>query len=414
MYVNGPVNTVRLEGSVGSVEKVVYLFMDYHMPDAQQGKCENIRAVDIDTFLVEEFDKLAKTKPTQTYDFMFERGPTRPYHSKKIRGKYLHQVAKLFTESFKIDLDVNKAQRSELVPNVRFHYVDVRDFVAKNNFIAYYEHIAPVLNVIDYNKSYNIGQLNDLFHNIQSMQYNYSMLYVLLYKNNNLFNPKMEKSLYSAYEYKMNIISEEDNYKLIQKFIHKLLSRYENKNIQKIIQKIIDTELHEMFIDLFNYLDIILTFINKEIDMLKKFGENSSTKILFQQSDGSYNYGIDHLEHLDKILKFSDISRILFDKYINIGVYLMDLYLIQRILDKNYITNSIAYTGASHSENYIRLLVKYFGFKITHYSYLKDNDIKKAEKIINNSKNMQELAVLFSPIIFTQCSNLDSFPKLFD
>ncbi len=97
-----------------------------------------------------------------------------------------------------------------------------------------------------------------------------------------------------------------------------------------------------------------------------------------------------------------------------IGLYMMDIYLIRRFLDKNYITNTVSYTGALHSVNYIRILVKYFDFKITHYSYLKDSDINNAHKIIKQSKVMDNLNELFYPPTFLQCSNLNNFPKLFD
>jgi len=30
IYVNGPVNVVRLEGTIGDIKKVIYLFFDYH------------------------------------------------------------------------------------------------------------------------------------------------------------------------------------------------------------------------------------------------------------------------------------------------------------------------------------------------------------------------------------------------
>ena len=175
---------------------------------------------------------------------------------------------------------------------------------------------------------------------------------------------------------------ETDNYKLIQKLIYKLLVEYNHNPVKKIIGEIINTELHMMFIDFFDYIDEVLSFITEEIDLLTKFGDRDPSTILFQQSDQTYTYGIDQLKKWSNVLKFNDINNIFMDKYINIGLYLMDLYKLRRILDKDYVTNAISYAGANHSINYIRLLIKYFGFKLTNYSYLKNSNIRQAEKII--------------------------------
>jgi hypothetical protein len=32
-HVNGPINVIRLEGKIGDIKKVVYLFMDIHYSD---------------------------------------------------------------------------------------------------------------------------------------------------------------------------------------------------------------------------------------------------------------------------------------------------------------------------------------------------------------------------------------------
>jgi hypothetical protein len=413
IYVNGPVNTVRLEGSVGSNNKVTYLFMDFHAPAYMQEKCSDIRATDISTFLVEEFDKLNKSDPNMMFDFMFERGPTRPHHIKNKKEIYLTEIADLFTKAFKLDVETNKALKSDLVPNVRFHYVDVRDFLLRTIFTTHFRQISPLLNTIYHHETYNPRQLGELFSNIQAVQSEVATLYVSLYQTHNLFNPKIEKSLYSANISKVYDISEKDNYKLVQQLIYKLLTKYNNKSVQKLITEIINTELYEMFMDFFNYINSVLSFITEEIDFFEKLGDHSPTEILFQQLDGTYTYGPDLTTHWKNLLRFHDINSKLSTKLIDIGLYLMDLYNLRRILDKSYVTHALAYTGARHSTNYVRLLIKYFGFKLTNYSYLKNDNIKEAEKMIKASKTVGELDILFYPFVFTQCSDLGSFPKLF-
>lgn len=411
--VNGPVNTVRLQGSVNSINKIMYIFMDFHASEFSQKKCPNIRAMDINTFLVEEFDKSMNSNPKMIFDLMFERGPIRPFHAKNMKEGYLREMGDFFTKSFKLNIETNKAQQSDLVPNVRFHYVDIRDFLIRNSLNIHDGENRVILNNIFHTLRYSQDQLDILFRNIQMIQSEFATLYISLYKNRNLLNPTINESLYSANIYKMHSISEKDNYKLTQKSLYKLLVKYNHEPIKKKITEIINTELHEMFIDFFDYINQILSFITTEIDLRNKFGNHDSSEILFQQLDQTYTYGIDRSEHFAKILKFDDINDVLFAKIINIGVYFMDLYKLRRILDKDYVTNTISYAGAFHSNNYIRLLIKYFGFKLTHYSYLKNNNIKETEKIIKSSNSLEDLNILFYPYVFTQCSDLSSFPKLF-
>ena len=161
--VNGPVNTVRSEGSVGSNKKVVYLFMDFHLSRYQQTKCMDIRAVDINTFFIEEFDKLYKSNPNKIIDFMFERGLLRPLHRAHSKGIYLQEISDLFTKAFKLDINTNKAQKSSLVPNVRFHYTDVRNFITRHSYNVLYDQINAILDRIYDSLDYNLHELENYF-----------------------------------------------------------------------------------------------------------------------------------------------------------------------------------------------------------------------------------------------------------
>ena len=191
------------------------------------------------------------------------------------------------------------------------------------------------------------------------------------------------------------------------------MDSYNNDSIKNKITQIIKTELHEMFINYFNFIDNFLLFISEEIDFLSKIKEHNKDNILFQQSNFTYNYGPDRINHLKKILKFNNFCNNLINKFLVVGMHLMDFYKLRRILDKDYVSNTISYAGAGHSNNYIRLLVKYFDFKITNYSYIKNDDMVYVKKYINSSKTSEDLFVLFHPYVFGQCSDISSFPKLF-
>ena len=98
----------------------------------------------------------------------------------------------------------------------------------------------------------------------------------------------------------------------------------------------------------------------------------------------------------------------------------MDLYTIRRIVDKDYNTNSIIYTGMAHSVNITNILIKYFNFNITH-TYFKEVSINKLNDkfknndydIINNDYINLKLYDLLLPEYLTQCTDMKNFPDMF-
>ena len=85
-------------------------------------------------------------------------------------------------------------------------------------------------------------------------------------------------------------------------------------------------------------------------------------------------------------------------------------------MDKDYITNAIVYSGAFHSDNYIKILLQNFNFKITHVAY---SSITNMNSLTNEVKtrlekiNKRGLADLFNPPELIQCSDITHFPKNF-
>lgn len=129
-------------------------------------------------------------------------------------------------------------------------------------------------------------------------------------------------------------------------------------------------------------------------------------------------------ENLDELkMEMQKSLKELLELQIYLFVSLIDMYFLRRFLDKEYITNAIIYGGYGHTLNYIYLLIKYFNFKITHYSYL-NTDVEKFTKKMREIREIKNYEnFIFEKIKITmiqkdgkpyQCSDISNFPKEFN
>ena len=140
-YIDGPINVVRLHNK----NKIIYIFFDFHIQPNYQTRCEDINSQPISTFLVSTFNNL-KTKTNKIYDFMVERSPLLPsYVNFKKRGKYINEIMYLFNKSFNINLDESIVNPSLEIPNVRFHWTDIRDYIIKKATDIIYDYIPSIV-----------------------------------------------------------------------------------------------------------------------------------------------------------------------------------------------------------------------------------------------------------------------------
>jgi hypothetical protein len=186
------------------------------------------------------------------------------------------------------------------------------------------------------------------------------------------------------------------------KILQKNLSTKKNKFIDKILNRYNHIEIKEKINILYKelILDTLENIINMSIDIrdqCTRSTENTQKKL---------NNDIDFL----------------FKTIINFFCCLTDLYFLRRFLDKNYINNSILYTGLLHMVDITYILVKYFDFKITNTYYI-DKKFKldkiKSMKLLNldymnklsdvmtQTYGKGKMAPLF------QCVNLLDFPPNF-
>jgi hypothetical protein len=119
LLINGPINVMRLEGYIGNIKKVLYIYGDYHFTN--QTSCNNDLAIDIDKYFSNEFLEVKKD-----IDFFLEIPATAIMnHKMPMKNIYLDNVRNFFSRNFNI-IPNKQVKKSESYPNIRFHYIDIR------------------------------------------------------------------------------------------------------------------------------------------------------------------------------------------------------------------------------------------------------------------------------------------------
>jgi len=353
--INGPINVVRLEGIVNGQDKVLYLFFDIHNDIFQQTKCEDFDNIDIGQFFQKELSMI-KTP----IDFFMEIAPEEFGFYKNIHqiDRYFFEMRKFFLQNF------NKKKDN----NVRFHYVDVRDY-------THILKIAPELYqyIIDLNEGTFLTEENISF--IQKLIGN------LIVHYNKILNLDKEKT-YSK--------TEKEQLTKIMVKIHHVYNIKENKTI---------------LIKIYDY------FVKRVRELLSM---NVELKTLFESYIKTYKTTIK--DSLDILYKIKLLNLEIKTSTLNTFLLLMDIYMIRRFVDKSYIKDGIVYAGAHHCVNYIYILVRYFNMKITHSVYSSIPIDKLNKKILSfdsayNVSYCSELEDYFYDPSWSQCVDLKGFPS---
>jgi hypothetical protein len=412
--VNGPINIVRLEGKIGRINKVIYILMDFHLSVGQQTECDDIRSTDIDKFLVNVFDKVYETNKDKTYDLFVELNPLYDivFGKSPNKGRYLfEQTKKLFSQS--ININSGKVYQSDKLKNVRFHYADIREYTTRRyDFIM--AAISEKVDIIWNTRSIQYDDIIKLLDGMKLIYAQVTFLYELMYNNKEITKPKTPM-IFTDNQLILSNYTDKNYQDIAKKLLYKILKKYKHLDVKNVINRLMSTEVHDKFKKLFGQFNDMVDYLHGILIKLEPYKNTNIYRTLRKMDDGTYMYGLDSKELYDIICNINKLPTLLWDLLVGeVGLQLMDLYVMRRILDKDYITNAVVYTGAHHSVNYIRMLVKYFNFNITHSSYLKDNDINKATNIIKNSNSCDELNELFYPSTLKQCSSLEGFPGIFE
>lgn len=389
--INGPINVVRMEGSINNIRKVIYLFMDEHLDIDKQTNCNDPNSIDIQDFFKKSF---ANLKNNKTYDFFLETFPSHsayeinelPLFSQENEELiYLQNLWKFFYQYLKFDLDTNTV--SSLFKNVRLHYLDIRD-------VWYSFLTSPLLFVkaqLNANHEYVPDMVNTAINVI--LEFMKTVETILSTKK---IDKVIKKQIISKLEYNIVPFLTKSEYRkeYLEQAVYlldKLLNKYQHNNVKKIINGYIDSFL----IKWQQYIKDLTILYNN----VKDLSPNAYQDKVF-------------INKLDKDLDYFH-TRI--NSYL---VRLVDIYFLRRFLDKDYITNAIVYTGAAHSVIYICLL-RQIGFKITHCfncSIKNINELNKAVSKIKNFPTEQDLFYLMDLFVTpnrSQCIDLSEFPDDF-
>lgn len=218
------------------------------------------------------------------------------------------------------------------------HYIDIRDILKFTRIeeiinIEINFYVKNIRNIINY--EYNINKLENSMQEI----INYLMdLYIKKEQIlNNMINPINKDNTY----YLDKIINKYDDEELRNKLINNM-----NKTFNNYYPKI-------------NEIIYMLKYMIKELKELTDYIEiGNKIGIIERDIDDLYN------------------------KITNFNTDITDIYMLRRLLDKDYVKNAIIYTGLSHSVNYIEFLTKEYDFEIKYIQYSKINDLKILNKMI--------------------------------
>ena len=358
--INGPVNIVRLEGHINNgenkIKKIIYLFGDVHLPlGLDQNHCIQDHRIDIDVFLSKIFTK----NPNINYDLFIESPKENLIRECDITTKnYILNMRDFVNKNFNLD-DKNNVIRSDKYPNVRFHYFDLRN---------------------SFNKMFKVlDRLTNYIHSSLDWRYDLRRNVDILLNDLTILRTRIDEIV---------TILDSNNIKEIKKI--RDIKRYKYE------------EIYESIIDKYNQIEKKLKSIdvqNLKFDIVKRFNKHiKSSKI------NNYDYVFDIFQMIYKISK--DIE--------DETSKLIDLYLIRRFLDKDYINIGIVYAGYAHFSHILHILINDFKFVITHST----TDMQDKTKIISYAKSKtaaEFVSYLLNEISINlyviQCSQYTNFPK---
>ncbi|AYV76021.1 MAG: hypothetical protein Terrestrivirus4_69 [Terrestrivirus sp.] len=412
IFVNGPINAARLEGTVYGTKKVLYIFMDFHMNVMHQSQCDNIDSIDLNKYILKELKESDKNK---TYDLFLEISGTTASQNltQSFRGRYIDEVMRFFS----IESNVESTQRA--LKNVRYHFIDIRDFL-KSNINDIFYNLTNTIKTCVCNEHMTRSDYDFIMSSLYNLDSALHMTYDILFTSNETTSrikpSKVANSKKRNVERsKMDILTNESkkNYSIVQKFLNKIRSKYEHKDIPQKLDELFE-KIRSYFVEIFDSQERIIQLM-KQAEIILSKNPTELNKVTTGNTE-MYIYGKDLSRIIDFMSKLNILVYEMEMMTVHVYALIVDLFFLRRFLDKDYVQNGIVYAGIAHSMSYIYMLIKYYDFKITNVSYLKEGEtIESAtKKIKDQTVSNPNIDELFYPPSLYQCSNLSDYPKNFN
>ncbi len=410
IFLNGPLNYIKLINKKTS--QSIWLFMDFHKDIIHQNKCEEYDAKDFYKFLNKKL-----LESNELIDFFLEINPTdiNKDNNPNENGIYIEETRKIFRKIY-------SNQKSSQKQNIRLHYIDIRDYAFMYDF---YKQINSIFSLLKSSGLENIESIINKLIDIKSTLEFINQLISKIKENKLIIDEKNIKIDFINIKIESSDNKNYSFYDILNTGFYQLLStillKYNNKTNKENITKYFDQNYVENSLELVKFINDFVSkmnIISKRIKEQDDKQEINIDEIVLNPKlkDSRVYYGINKYEYeKDYNFIFGTIEKI--EVIIaKLGCVFMDCFFLRRLIEKDYISKSIVYTGAYHSSIYIWFLIKYYGYEIEDYEYIntellnKNDPIGSLEKIINKSNNYDELFVYLVPKKFTQCVKIkDSF-----
>jgi hypothetical protein len=363
--INGPVNYCHMKGSINGIEKEITLFMDIHNDLDNQTRCDSFDSIDISHLMYKKIVNADKE-----FDFFLEI-TIDEIKSKQTNKRDIY-IKELF-EMFKSEFLIEKINNTDIVrysksnSKVRLHFLDIRNvmdfedmrYIINEKILKKIELLKSLTNNDEKKKI--SSQILKYFENIYS-------------KLNKLMNDKNE--IIQAKSSVKNLNGDKQKY-----YMNKIFNRCNDKKLKRYLIHFMEMNYGNVMFNLNNEL-LNITNVLKNIE----------------------------LSNIDEINEIYLLTKFVREAITDLYCLVVDCFLLRRVLDKDYINNSIIYTGFQHSIHYIYFLHKYYDFEITKIFHTKKN----LNEMLKQIKNTDYVSGIYSFItdrkkIYPQCVSYEPY-----
>lgn len=390
----GPYNIVRLEGRISDNApiKVVHMWFDFH--SATSG-CPEGQGVEMEDYLMEQL----QMDILGTLDFFIEATETmlkqndRPPNDNDI---YLQKM-RIFSAI------CSKGNSQRALAKIRAHFMDVRDKL-NLDYVKPPECETECRNITTYEtlRAYAVSDQvqGSITRNLELVR----LMIQTLKEGAPLVLPPTE------------VITTEPWYapraspESVVQLLTKINNRYDHPSVR--------LRLEPWFAQVIRLLEISqddLIGLQKLIEGIRAADRDVGSKF-FLDKNTREGYGLHVPEGTVNNLIYQVLTYVdrIHEARAICAALITDIYFVRRITDKDQITNVLVYAGGHHIQNQMEILIKGFGFRVTHINYSPIPDIKILNQKLQESHRGEyiELTEPLDPWNH-QCSSLAGFPKGF-